>query len=270
MKKNVFTLMIVFALALMAGSAMAQTNTTVTAGGTYSYTLEGIVVNTDGSATIDFDGDASEVVTITSGFSSSAPTAPAGSYDAVFTVKFSNTAVDGNLIVTVADGAGCSNKIFLPITVEPIPTIDLVVVASEDQYCQTTDGTTQNEAASVNSANSITFTVTPTVNDAPTNYTWGYTIDIPDPTLDAYTVTKGGSPVALPLVVSGLASTVLSETYTVEFTTTTGAGPKSLVGTVTSASLTDTDGGGVYNETATGNNSDTVTVKSTPSIGAFN
>lgn len=271
MKKIVFTLMTVFALAIMAGGAYAQTNTTVTQGGTYSYTLTGIVVNSGGTVTIDFDGDVAEVVTIVSGFSSTAPTAPAGSYDGVFTIEYSNTAADGNLIVTVTDGAGCSNHIFLPITVLPEPTINLAVTTSQNtDYCQTTTGTTANVAASVGSTNSFTFTVTPTVTDAPTNYTWGYTIGIPDPALTGYVVKKAGNPVTLPLVVSGLASTVASEVYTVEFTTTTGATPKNVVATVSAAALTETSGGGVYNETDLTDNVKTVIVKSTPSIGSFN
>ena len=269
MKKIVFSLMTLFALALTAGSAMAQNETTVTQGGIYTYTLSGIVVNSGGEVSIDFDGDAAEDVAIISGFSSTSPTAPTGSYDGVFTVEFSNTAADGDLIVTVTDGAGCENSIFLSITVLPEPTINIELLASEDQYCQTTNNTTENEAASLLSTNSIDFTVTPTITDPPTNYTWGYTIAIPDPTLTNYEIRKGGSLVTLPLVVSGLASTVISETYTVTFETTTGAAPKSLEGTVTLVTLTETTGGGVYAETDLTNNVATVNVKSTPSIGSF-
>ncbi len=56
MKKIVFTLITVFALALMAGSAVAQLNNTPYQGGTYSYTLicNGIKVMNKLTATITY------------------------------------------------------------------------------------------------------------------------------------------------------------------------------------------------------------------------
>lgn len=274
MKKLFFSFVMMLALVIVAGTAMAQQNTTITQGGTYSYTLSGIVVNTAGTVTIDFTGDNAEIVTMTSGFSSTSPTAPAGTYNGVFTVKYSNSAISGNLVVTITDGStlGCSNHISLPITVLQAPTINLAVTASESQYCQTTNGITPNIAASSGSLNTITYTVSRTGTNTPIAYTWGYTINIPDPTLNNYAVKLGGTDItgSLPYTRSGLASSSTSETYTVTFMTTTGAAPKSLTGSLTTApTLTETSGGATYSETDSSDNSVTVTVKSTPAIGSF-
>jgi hypothetical protein len=287
MKKILFTLVMIAALAMVANEAFAQPVQIVTQGGTYTYTLNGIVVNTDGSVSIDFDGDASEIVTISSGFSSTAPTAPAGSYNGVFTIEFSETAVDGDLNVIVTDGAtnGCSNRISLAIEVLPAPTIALdVEVAPTSDFCQVlhTDPLEDNTAASVADLtetlqNTIVFTVDATITNPPAAYTYQYEISLTNAAdqssslLDDYLITYSGPGTYNNTtgIVSG-ASTDADGVFTITFTTTTGLAPQAILANinVSTIDLTETSGSGVYDGTSTTNTA-SINVRSMPSIGSF-
>jgi len=286
MKKLLFSLVMMITLVFVTGTAMAVVNSTVIQGGTYPYSLNGLVVVGAGSYV--------EITYITgtgatfSGITEQTPTAltahatlpntwmiPTTATSLKFNVAYSALATTGTIHIKITDGVSlCTNEITLAITVTAAPTIDLAVTADQNQYCQTITNTTDNQAASLNSVNTITYTVTPTVTAPPAAYTWGYTIAIPDPTLGAYKITKAGTDVTAAVKAgqsyTNIAKTVLSETYVITFTSTTGAAAKSLIGTATLGKLTDTGtGAGIYSETATGNNAATVTVKSLPSIGSF-
>ncbi|BBE17677.1 hypothetical protein AQPE_1834 [Aquipluma nitroreducens] len=297
MKKLFYSFLMLVTLVIVAGSAKGQVNSTVIQGGTYTYTLKGIVVNTAGTATIDFDGDAAEVIAVTAGFSGTDKTnliAKAGSYDATFTVHYSTSATvgaTGNLIVTIKDGSsnGCTNTIKLNVTVLAAPTINLAIAADKGpQYCQTIANTTDNTAASKDQNNTIKFTVTPTfenINVSGTSFLWSYTLKLPNPsgllgtTAGAFKVTKGGNDITSDVIATGglqvvdLASSVTSEEFTVTFYTTSGIAAQNLEGTVSNVSVReDRTGGTTYNENTTINGSDnsaTVTVNALPSIGSF-
>jgi len=285
MKKQFLSFVMMLALVIVAGSAMAVVNSTVIQGGTYPYSINGIAVVGAGSyveITYVNGGTISNVTQQT-------PTAltahltlpntymlPVGSTAINFNVLYSASATNGIIHVKITDGVSlCTNEISLGITVTPAPTIDLAITASEDQYCQTTATVGDNTAASLNSPNTMTFTVSQEIANAPATYTWGYKITLPNVALGTFKVMKGlvdvTSAVASGQTYSDISAATTSETYTVTFNTTTGAIAKSLTGTLTEVILTDTGtGAGVYNETITSNNVDIVTVKSTPSIGVFN
>ncbi|MBN1767260.1 MAG: hypothetical protein JW842_01995 [Prolixibacteraceae bacterium] len=284
MKKLIFTLMMMAGLALVAGTAMAVNETEVYRGGTYTYNLNGIkVVNTAANVIIDYAGDASETITINSGFVTGTPlTAPVGDdYVANFNIKFSTSATIGldTLTVEISDQGtnGCSNWIIYEITVLADPTIDLAIVADEDQYCQETTNNTNNEAASLGSTNEISFDVTPTITNTGSNdYTYTYTLDIPvdgETSFNTYLISYGGSGTfdeATGVVSNANAASGTTESFTITFNTTTGLDVETITGTIESgASITMTASNASFNETVTDNNEDIVTVNRTPSIGSF-
>ena len=268
MKKIVFSLMTLFALALMAGSAIAQNETTVLPGGKYTYTLSGVSSVNAATAVVTYT-DAGNV-TIAELDGSFTIDAGDDNVDVKFTVLYGSSAVDGSIKVEITDAvSGCMNSIILTIDVTDAPTIDLEMTADADQYCQTTLNTTDNTAASLNSANTLTFTIGKTVTFAPDTYTWGYTISLPTIANSLTLVVKRNGTVTAPGVFSGIASGA-TEVWTVEFLTTTNLDIQDVTATLSAVKLTDTTpAGGVYDETVTDNNDDKVTVKAMPAIGSF-
>jgi len=265
MKKIAFTLMTLFALALMAGSAIAQTNTTPYAGGTYSYTLNGIKVANESTATVTYTG---------SGVTLPDPITVATTDNSItFDVTYLDGATDGTLQLTLEDGtSGCSNFIQLAIDVQAMPALDLAVVASETEICQSTNSTpADNTAASVGETNSFTFTVTPTVTNVSSGYSYGYTIALPGTTsLDGYTVTYAGSGTYnSDGTVTGKTDTN-PDVFTITFNTTTGIAAETIEATLSSATMTvtTTSGEGTYTGTFS-NDTDNAVVKALPSIGSF-
>lgn len=266
MKKIAFTLMAVFAIALIAGNALAQTNVTPYQGGTYTYTLNGIVVANASTATITYTGNGATLPD---------PIAVATTDNSItFKVTYADDATDGTLQLTLQDGTTlCSNFIQLAIDVQDMPTLDLSVAASNTEICQSTNSTpANNTAASVGETNSFTFTVTPTITNVSANYTYGYTIALPATSnLDGYTISYSGSGDydSDTGIVSNKADTS-DDVFTVTFNTTTGIANETIDATLSSAKMTvtTTSGTGTYTGTLS-NNTDNVVVKSLPSIGSF-
>jgi hypothetical protein len=222
MKKLIFTLMMMAGLALIAGTAMALNDQQVYPGGEYSYKLNGITVNTEGTATINFEGDDDESFTVTSGSSftpttevttsgsgNASFTALAGSYDLEFNMELSSdapTSATSNLVVTITDGDatdGCSNYINYAIEVLPLPTYELAITVDVTGFdaCQTragdpasNDNAPDATVATDDESNSFTVTVTPTIDGIITgsDYTYDYTVSISDLTsaLNSYDVTS--------------------------------------------------------------------------------
>jgi hypothetical protein len=280
MKQKIFTLVLMLALVVMAGKSFAAPTQHVTAGGTYSYSVNGIVVTTAGTGTISYDNGGT--VSNVTGFTGAGPTyvVPTGGITVGFKVHYSQSATSGTITVTVTDGAasGCSNHITLAITVDPKPSFDYTIASSQSTpYCSTTSTTTDNTAGSYHSNNTITYTVSRnSVTNAPFGgYTWGFTIDIPNTTaaLGNYKVMYGSTDITSSMgtgyAVTSLASTVTSVDFVVTFYTTTGNAAQTLTGTESAGYVTDSGAGGdTYDETTTPENYD-VTIKSVPSIGSF-
>lgn len=261
----------VLALVIVAGTtAMANNETSVLPGGIYTYTLNGVSSVNAATAVVTYTGANQTITELSSSYTIAAG---AVGETVTFTVLYGSQttpATSGNIVVTITDGtSSCSNSIKLGITVTPAPTIDLAMTATQDQYCQTTLNITNNTAASLNSANTLTYTISKVVTFAPATYTWGYTITLPNDGLSAYVVKRNGV-VAVPGVISGVASGA-TEIWTVEFETTTNLAAKDITAALTAVKLTDTtSAAGVYVETVTSDNSDVVSVKSMPAIGTFN
>lgn len=271
------------AMVFVTSSAWALNETQVYRGGTYVYNLNGIQVVGTAAAnlTINYQGDASEVVTIISGFNVSASpfTAPVGSYAGRFSVEFSSTATIGSdtLVVRITDSGtnGCSNFINFIIEVLPDPTIDLTIVADEDQYCQTTAlHPSHNTPASQGQTNEISFTVTPAITGVGSNdYTYDYVINIPidgETSLGSYLISYSGPGTFTESThtVEG-ASTTGNGVFTITFATTTGIDVQTISGSISGVELTMTASNAEYTETGSGDNDDVVTVNRTPSIGTF-
>jgi len=271
MKKLFFSFVMLVTLVIVAGSAFAANETNVLPGGTYTYTLKGVSSVNKATAVVDYTGANETIAEIGNSF-----TINAGDVDKTvsFTIKYgSQTSLptDGDIVVTITDGTStCANSIKLHITIEPIPTINLAMNATEDQYCQTTKNTNDNTAASLNSANALTFTISKTVDHAPATYTWGYTITLPNSTnpLNSFVVKRNGVETA-PGTFTNIPSDQ-TDIWTVEFNTTTNLSAQSITATLSVVKLTDTtSAAGVYDETVTNDNSDVVSVKSMPAIGKF-
>jgi len=287
MKKLLFSLVMMFALVIVAGTAMAQTKTTPYAGGKYTYTINGLKVNTTGTATIITSSPSNMIVSniVDQASASIALTAITPTTTALtFDVAYDQGLAAGPQIITfeLTDGAGCKNNIHLDVTVMAKPTMAVAIIASETTICQNLKANpSDNTAASIGAnTNSFTFTVTPTLTNVTTAYNYTYTLALPNAVttgLSGYTITPAvgnhGTYAPATGVVTGtgtLAADATADVYTITFTTTTGIAPVTVTGTLSLPSLTVTSGGGIYTGSITAPAFKSVEVKTTPSIGTFN
>ena len=277
MKKIVFSLMTLFALALMAGSAFAQTATTPYVGVTYTYTLGGIEVQNNSEAVVTYSG-AGATITSTPIALTSAST------QLSFDVVYSDGTIGGagNLTVTITDGTtNCSNYINLAIVPTPAPTLELAVTASVVDLCQNLNGTpADNTAADIGAAdNTFTFTITPTTTGTlNSGDTYSFDFDLNDYLIGATAITithTASSATATPVGPVGSQIVITDAPYdeaqefTVTFATTTGL-PNEIINGEASSGELQVGGTVPATYTATYNPSNVdVTVKSTPAIGVF-
>lgn len=287
MKKLFFSFVMLVALVVVAGNAKAQTpgtNNYPYMGGTYSYILSGIVVNQDGNAKITHSQTGWTIVDVqaagentvyTSG--TNIPITAGAARTLTFKIKYADFgATTGKLTVTVTDGNGCDNFIELLITPQAKPTMELAVAGNVDDLCQSkknspltdnkdavTDGGTSN-------SNSFTFTVTPSIDHVAVGatYSYEYAISITDLAAiftQGYTI----SPAAGTITHSNVTSP-LTDTYTITFVSKSGVAPQDVTAALSSAKLTvPTISGTVEATGAFSAQTDKVTIKSIPSIGAF-
>ena len=275
MKKQLFTFVMMLALVIVGGSAMAQTKTTPYIGGTYSYTLSGLKVISDGSATVSYSGAGVTLPT------TNPITVTAAMSFITFDLTYTDAATSGILTVTLLDGAGCSNFIEWAITVKPKPALAISILASEDQYCQNKkiSPLSDNMAASSGATtNSFTFTVSPTVTNVTSAYSYAYNIALPNLAttgLTSYAITHTSGDGAWTEATGAVLGTgtgtgnPIADTFTLTFTKTTGINPKTITGLLSAATLTVNSGTKTYTGT-TPTASDAVDVKTMPSIGSFN
>ena len=306
MKRILFTLMMIAALAMVANTAKALNDKEVYAGGTYSYQLNGIVVNTTGTATIVYtnNGTSTGNVTVSNlsgGFGGTAPAAitaatGASTFDLTFAALVAQGA--GTLQVTITDGAAanaCANFIEFGITVLPPPTyqLALTVLTTGYEVCQARTGVAENapDALGTNIAgevNTLSFTVTPTIAGIITDssYTYNYTLSISDlnAALNSYDIASTDVSITnLATIGAGekyahtqtiVPTSLTGDVFTVTFNTTTGIAVQDIVAAITTGAtfseLTVT-GGVVVQATIPGTNLGTETVKvgAVPTIGSF-
>lgn len=305
MKKQFFTFLMMIALVIVAGTAMAQTKKTPYRGGTYTYNLDGIVVNTNGKAQINYVGTAPTgwTFTVSNGTDFNPYTIggdisiEAGAARTLsFKIAYSSTATDGKIEVRVFNGTetSCSNFIELSITPQAQPTMTYAINTTVTApLCQNINASPldDNVAASGLNAgnpdlttatdNSFTFTVTPVITSVTTAFDYTYKLTLPDALttgLSGYTITpaatNNGTYNPTTGVVSGsgvTATDATADVYTISFKTTTGQAPVNIDGVISDGSMTVTSGGATYNATVTSGGVDTktVTVKTMPSIGTF-
>lgn len=261
------------ALVVVAGSSMAQTSVTPYQGGTYSYKLSGILVNTEGTATIAYSIPTDVTIKNVVG----SPVLTGSLQELTFDVQYNQNATVGaqSITVTVADGGGCTNFIRLDVTVTAQPTLALIIDGATDFTCQALKTSpNNNEDASVGAPNNtIAYTITPTITPAVgSNYDFHFVLD--DYTLGAtnlvLSLTGGGGVLtgnnALGWDVKGANG---ASVITATFSTTTGQPATPFTATISSAVLHVTAGGGTYNGSISTATDNVVTVTPTPTIGTF-
>lgn len=283
MKKIVFTLMISIALVVMAGSAMGQgTNVTPFVDGTYSYTLGGLVLTGDATATISYVGTNSPTFSTTSIDLTSTSTSLTFTADYTgATAGVAGEHIRVDIKYDVASGSattGCSNYTILNVMVYAKPTIDLVV-ATTGFECQNIGTATDNLSAANQAGipdNTFTYTVTPNLtnialgDDAFESYDFTFTFDneLLGTTAVVPTVTAGGGTLTESEGTYTVTGATTATTITMTFPTTTGVAATGFTATIADGVL-NVNGGNTYAETVTDNNDATVTVTPTPTIGTF-
>jgi len=282
MKKQLFSFVMMLALVIVAGTTFGQapgTKTKPYKGGTYSYTLGGIKVNTTGYAVISYSGTdaiiknvegnagnyvADTHIAITSG----------STFELNFDISYGDNATGGDILVIVTDGAtdGCTNRIKWTITPSAAPTLALkVTTTAETPYCQATSGNSDNVDAATNSSNSINYTIAP-ITGAGTGYSYEFNLAVTPSAFGTYTlerVSGTGDVSSTGAVTNAVGTIVIKATWT----TTTGLPPTDIVGTISASKLhlSVPEGGDIIDGTQVApDNTATITVKSTPAIGSFN
>lgn len=297
MKQRIFTLVMLLALVIMAGSAFAQgTYDKPYPGSSYNYNVSGMQFASDGGnftiASTMTNVTFSNVMGVPGVYTlgTAVPVANGTLFALTFNVAYATNATDGTITVSATNITGnCTNIIFLTVDVQPLPTFAIAIAADKTDLCQTLDAAAlSNVAQSVGQTTTVVFTVNPTITNVGTSSnddgTFTYTIDLRNgiPALGsvgipyAVAYTSGGHTctpsVSAPFTVTGNivdGGDPTNDVFTVSFATTTGTtGPTTIPGNITVASMTLTNGGGNYAD-ADGS-TQAVIVKSMPSIGTFN
>jgi len=286
MKKLFFSIVMMIALVIVAGSAMAQTGVTPYPGGTYTYTLGGIAIQNNGTVDLSITGGG--VITAVSGLTQTAN--PYNIDKAVTSISFtvayplSETPGSKTITVTITDvTTTCFNTITKTVVVQNLPALSLSILASEaNPICQAKETPGDNVAAAVTlgntTVNTFTFTVTPIVTNIALGGTFNYEYNLPviaNGVLSGFTVSNnvtanGGIYAGGKVSYSGVTA-IKTDVFTVTFKTTTGQPDQDITATIGTSKLTVLSGGGQYDGTITPTllGTDDVNVKSMPSIGTF-
>jgi len=255
MKKQFFSLVMMFALVIVASTVMAQTSVTPYAGGTYSYLMTGIdnvanartarvfIDNGTVNSTPDLAFGTTHIYTVTSSTGTVTPgtnyfdiAVPANTTALNFNVAYNSLFATGayQLYVVLYNGAEttCYNFIYTNITVTA-NNFNLVA-AAPTVVCQTINNTPGVDTPASSGQNTVfTYTVTKTGGD--NNDDWSFDFKIPSNTLG--------------LDVANISSIVPS------ITTGTGTNVVAATGSITA---------GTYNvkvtNSDTGNNASVVTI----------
>lgn len=284
MKKLLFSLVMMLALVIVAGSAMANNEINVLPGGTYTYVLSGVSSANGATASVTYS---TGIATITELSSSYTIVGGAATTTVSFSIKYgtqTSPAISGKITVTIKDNTSlCSNSTELNITVLALPTYTLAITKDETGYsdCQARNGVSNNSADALGTnipaeKNTFKYTVTPTIANAAGNFTYSYKINLPvGAVLNAFNDGSG----AVTGYIGGIVthtnvSSATPDVFTVTFNTTTGIPTQTLTAILddTSSTLVPINGGGTYvsSMTSGGSLTQSVTVKAVPTIGKFN
>ncbi|MFA5328923.1 MAG: hypothetical protein WC384_14115 [Prolixibacteraceae bacterium] len=285
MKKQFFSLVMMLALVIVAGSAFGQDKFAPYPGGTYTYNLP-YTLNHNGNVALTLTGgDMTLGTTTPSGLDETGTTVAlsAGTSSIAIPITFANTATGTKTIsIVITDLTSlCSNNIHLDVTMHALPALALGI-SSTTLTCQALVSTpASNVAASVPAGaetliNTITFTVVPTVTNI-TDYSYGYTLTIPtdgQTNLSSYSLAYSGPGTYTEgtgsVTVTGIdESTNANGVFTITFVTTTGIAPETITGTLSNATMADPVNSGTYTATLSPSTSNS-TVNSVPTIGTFN
>lgn len=305
MKKQLFSLVMMLALVIVAGSAMAVNGDKITPyqGATHSYTLSAMVLTENATATMFL----SSTKTLTPGLNnttnggnwgissvstnSGSPTvSPANTSYSIpltsnetsltFSVTYGTSLNTGTyyLYVNVVNSAGsCNNYIMQTITVIAAPTLALDLTVGNATVCQkiaAVGSALDNIAASDGQVTTFTYIVTPTPGTIPANTSYNFNFNLDNYTLGSNSIVLSVSDGS---IAAGSGSTynitgavATSVTITATVNTTTGVAAKTFAGSLNSGSLKADAavGGASYTATITGTPK-TVTIGSTPTIGTF-
>jgi hypothetical protein len=304
--KQFFSIVMVLALVIVAGTAMAQTSVTPYAGSKYSYTVGGIdaggstrkariYYTTDASPTTQIQiGDAASIsfgtTTTEPGAAANATGVAAGNaWDITLPVGATSLTFEATYGTGVAlaasriwievynDAAGiaCNNTMFLNVT-PVVNTLDFSITAAVLTQCPTFTIPTAQQTDAINNTTNIVYTVARI--DGNNSYDWSFKLAMLPltfgPTSEnvtvAYTVGAGsvvsGSGYGADILIRGTNSV----TVTITVTNKPGEADQNFVGTLSSMTqyVNQTS---VVNSTHddSANNIATTTLKEVPSIGTF-
>jgi hypothetical protein len=285
MKQKIFTLIMMLALVIVAGSAFGQTKFAPFKGGTYSYAIPIELANA-GSFTLAASTPANAPIT---NVVPAIGAIPQTTTSVTFDIAYPTGAATGDDTITfvLTDVvSGCTNTIYAIVDIQAPPTYTLTIAKNVGGYseCQARNGVSDRSASALGTdipaeANSFTFTVTPAFTGLPATYDFDYNIALTGGTgiLNSFSNGSGS--------VTGYSGGVVSRDETnvgddhdfvVTFNTTTGIATETMTATLTLAgselTLPAIYGGGTYTATMASGGSieESVDAKAVPTIGGFN
>ena len=232
MKKQFFSLVMMFVLVIVAGTVMAQTSVTPYAGGTYSYLMTGIdnvanartarvfIDNGTVNSTPDLAFGTTHIYTVTSSTGTVTPgtnyfdiAVPANTTALNFNVAYNSLFATGayQLYVVLYNGAEttCYNFIYTNITVTA-NNFNLVA-AAPTVVCQTINSAPGVDTPASSGQNTVfTYTVTKTGGD--NNDDWSFDFKIPANTISGLDVSNITS--IVPTITAGLGTNTIAATGT--------------------------------------------------------
>jgi hypothetical protein len=185
MKQKIFTLVLMLAMVFVASSAWALNEKTVYAGSTYTYSLANISTANAATASVTYSTGYVTITDPTGTFSIASGSPRSISFQAQFLAD----ATDGYFEVTINDNvSNCSNTIRYNITVMEPPVYTLTIDALPLTTCQAGSGAGHNLADKKGGeSNTITYTITPVVQNVISDVDYTYEFDFVLPTNAIFT-----------------------------------------------------------------------------------
>ena len=271
MKKLLFSIVMMIALVIVAGSAFSQGKMAPLAGGTYSYSITynfGSSGSGSGALTVSNSTD----LTIQNQNPVSLASL-SGSGTITFDIKYADL-ISGSysmkLVLTDGGTGLCTNQVIKTVTIAAPPTLALAVTTTDDNICQLADGIVDNTPASNGKTNTVKYTVTPTTG-AGAGYTYSFGFAASPSDFGTYSYANAGGTGTVNPSTGAVTNANGVVSINVTWTTTTGLGEKEMVGTISGSSLhTSAVEGGITVTGTEPTSTASVTIHSTPTVGSFN